>query len=201
MRKIEVSKKSWTSLNLKKMKLNFSKIAKEQYFLKNVRLETGFITNEYGVIGTKTELFSLHIQDGKIVHIDENKNAPAEALDCKNLLLLPAFKDMHVHIDKTLYGLPWQALSPMSRKVTDMIAYEQEIIPQLLQTSTARAELLIDLLQSYGTTFARTHFNVDTTSGLHSLENLQKALDSKKERFKAELVAFPQHGFIYKAIS
>ncbi len=78
--------------------------------------------------------------------------------------MLPAFKDMHVHLDKTLYGLPWQALSPKRRTVADMIAYEQEIIPELLKTSVERGEQLINLLQHYGTTYARTHFNVDTTS-------------------------------------
>ncbi|ULT28147.1 hypothetical protein KUH03_17050 [Sphingobacterium sp. E70] len=42
--------------------------------------------------------------------------------------MLPAFSDMHVHLDKTLYGLPWQAQSPKKRTVLEMIAYEQEII-------------------------------------------------------------------------
>ena len=111
--------------------------------------------------------------------------------------MLPAFKDMHVHLDKTGYGLPWQALSPKRRTVKDMIAYEQEIIPELLKTSVERAGELINLLQSYGTNFVRTHFNIDPTSGLKSLEHLEKALENKKDSFKAELVAFPQHGVFY----
>ena len=57
--------------------------------------------------------------------------------------MLPAFRDMHIHLDKTLYGLPWQALSPKRRTVKDMIAYEQEIIPGLLKTSVGRAEQLM----------------------------------------------------------
>lgn len=176
---------------------HFLKNAADDYTLKNVRLETGFITDEDGIIGTQTDLFCIAIHDGKIKNIYPNSDAAADAIDCKGLLLLPAFKDMHVHIDKTLYGLPWKALAPKPRKVTDMIAYEQAIIPSLLETSTKRAEMLIDLLQKQGTTFARTHFNVDSTSGLRSLANLQKALDHKKERFQAELVAFPQHGLYY----
>lgn len=173
------------------------KNTENKYILKNLRLETGFIKDDCGVIGTNTELFCIEVQDGKIIKISDNDPSLGEAIDCKGLLMLPAFKDMHVHIDKTLYGLPWQALSPQCRKVTDMIAYEQKIIPELLKSSTARAELLIDLMQSYGTTFARSHFNVDTTSGLQSLENLQKALDNKISTFNAELVAFPQHGLYY----
>lgn len=169
----------------------------KKYTLKNVRLETGFIEDECGIIGTNTELFCIEIQGGKIIKISNNNPTLEHAIDGRGMLMLPAFKDMHVHIDKTLYGLPWQALSPQRRKVTDMIAYEQEIIPELLKSSTARAELLIELMQGYGTSYVRSHFNVDPTSGLQSLENLQKALDSKHNTFHAELVAFPQHGLYY----
>ncbi|MDF2516817.1 MAG: amidohydrolase family protein [Sphingobacterium sp.] len=170
---------------------------KGNYTLKNVLLETGYVSDDSGIKATKTELFCVEVNAGKIIRIFPNNPQHARAVDAKGYLMLPAFSDMHVHLDKTLYGLPWQAQSPKKRTVLEMIAYEQEIIPELLKTSTARAEQLIDLLQSYGTTFARTHFNVDTTSGLRSLENLQKALDNRKESFKAELVAFPQHGFFY----
>ncbi|ULT24723.1 hypothetical protein KUH03_38395 [Sphingobacterium sp. E70] len=79
----------------------------------------------------------------------------------------------------------------------DMIAREQEIIPELLKTSVERAEKLIMLLQGYGTNFARTHFNVDPTSGSKSLANLLRALEHVKDSFGAELVAFPQHGLYY----
>lgn len=169
------------------------------YTLKNVRLETSFLTDDKGVHGTQTGLFCIDVRDGKIAKIYANDAAPAHAIDAKGYLMLPAFSDMHVHLDKTLYGLPWQALSPKKRTVLDMIAYEQEIIPDLLKTSTDRGIQLIELLQSYGTTFARTHFNIEPTSGMRSLENLQKALDYKKESFSAELVAFPQHGVFYTA--
>lgn len=78
-----------------------------------------------------------------------------------------------------------------------MIAFEQKVIPELLKTSTARSELLIELLQSKGTSFARSHVNIEPTSKLDSLTHLQKALENKKDSFGAELVAFPQHGIFY----
>lgn len=171
-------------------------IAKGHYTLKNVRLETGFEYENQEVIGTRTDLFCIEIANGKIKAVKAN-NPTEEAIDMKGKLMLPAFKDMHIHIDKTLFGLPWQALSPKRKTVADMIAYEQEIIPKLLKTSTARAEQLIALLQGYGTTYARTHFNVDPTSGLQSFENLLLALEHQKDSFQAELVAFPQHGLYY----
>lgn len=178
------------------MQFPYQLAAKGTYSLKNVRLETGFEYDEDEVIRTKTDLFSMDIEEGKIKAVKPNDPA-SDALDAKGFLMLPAFKDMHIHLDKTWYGLPWQALSSKRRTVKDMIAYEQEIIPELLKTSVERAEQLISLLQHYGTHFARTHFNIDPTSGLQSLENLEKALEHKKDSFKAELVAFPQHGLFY----
>lgn len=178
------------------MQFPYQLTAKGKYLLKNVRLETGFEYENEEVTGTKTDLFSIEIEDGKIKTVKPNEPA-ADAIDGKGFLMLPAFRDMHIHLDKTLYGLPWQALSPKRRTVKDMIAYEQEIIPELLKTSVGRAGQLISLLQHYGTHFARTHFNIDPTSGLQSLEHLELALEHKKDSFKAELVAFPQHGVYY----
>lgn len=178
------------------MQFPYQLVAKGTYSLKNVRLETRFEYNEEEVIRTKTDLFNIEIEEGKIKAVKTN-DPGSDAIDAKGFLMLPAFRDMHIHLDKTLYGLPWQALSPKRRTVKDMIAYEQEIIPELLKTSVERGEQLISLLQHYGTHFARTHFNIDPTSGLNSLENLEKALEHKKDAFKAELVAFPQHGLYY----
>ncbi|GEJ44538.1 amidohydrolase [Chryseobacterium sp. ON_d1] len=178
------------------MQFPYQLTAKGKYTLKNVRLETGFEYENEEVIGTKTDLFSIEIEAGKIKTVKAN-DPRSEGIDVKGYLMLPAFRDMHIHLDKTLYGLPWQALSPKRKTVKDMIAYEQEIIPELLKTSVSRAEQLISLLQHYGTHFVRTHFNIDPTSGLKSLEHLEQALENKKDSFKAELVAFPQHGVYY----
>ncbi len=104
---------------------------------------------------------------------------------------------MHIHLDKTFYGGPWQAVRRRQGGVKGMIALEQQILPEMLKTSTYRAEKLIELLQSCGTSYARSHVNIEPTSKLDSLKNLQKALENKKNTFGAELVAFPQHGVYY----
>ena len=166
------------------------------YSFKNVLLETGFEYDQQEVIRTKTGLFCVEIENNKIKSVTQN-NPNAKAIDAKGRLMLPAFHDMHIHIDKTLFGLPWKAVSQKRRTVKDMIAYEQKIIPELLKTSTNRAEQLIAFIQSYGTHYVRTHFNIDPTSGLTSLEHLEKALENKKDSLSSELVAFPQHGVYY----
>lgn len=164
--------------------------------LKNVRLEIGFEYEEGEVISTKTDLFYIEIENGKITKISPNQ-PNAKAIDAKGFLMLPAFKDMHIHLDKTFYGDKWQAIRKRSGGVKGMIALEQKILPEMLQNSMFKAEKMIELLQSKGTSFARSHVNIEPTSKLESLKNLQKALENKKKTFGAELVAFPQHGVFY----
>ncbi|WP_210151176.1 amidohydrolase [Chryseobacterium scophthalmum] len=165
--------------------------------LKNVRLETGFEYEEGEVVSTKTDLFLIETENGKITKIAPN-DPKAKAVDAKGFLMLPAFKDMHIHLDKTFYGDKWQAVRKRKGGVKGMIALEEQIMPEILKNSTYKAEKMIELIQSKGTAFARSHVNIEPTSKLDSLKNLQKALDNKKKSFGAEIVAFPQHGVFYK---
>ncbi|TWF32789.1 cytosine/adenosine deaminase-related metal-dependent hydrolase [Chitinophaga polysaccharea] len=167
-----------------------------RYTFKNVLLETGFEYDGDEVVKTKTALFCVEIADGKITVITPNDPA-LDAIDAKGWLMLPAFKDMHAHLDKMLYGLPWQAVSGQRRTVKDQIAYEQKMIPEWLKTSIERTEKLVNFLQSNGTHFIRSHFNIDPTSGFESLKHLEIALKNKERTVGAELVAFPQHGLFY----
>lgn len=163
---------------------------------KNVRLETGFIRDEVEVIATETKLFLVVVENGKITEILPN-NSAADAIDAQGYLMLPAMKDMHIHLDKTYYSGPWKARESKFRTVKELIEHEKEVIPTLLPHSTERAKKLVELLHSQGTDFARSHVNIEPTSKLDSLKNLQKALEAKEAGFGAELVAFPQHGVFY----
>ncbi|ASW76279.1 deaminase [Chryseobacterium piperi] len=172
-------------------------LIKNKISLKNVRLETGFMYDEGEVVSTKTDLFSIEIENGKIKTISANQPHNTKAIDAKGYLMLPAFKDMHIHLDKTFYGEKWQAVKKRTGGVKGMIELEQQMLPEMLKNSTFKAEKMIELLQSKGTSFARSHVNIEPTSKLNSLKNLQKALENKKATFGAELVAFPQHGVFY----
>lgn len=165
------------------------------YTLKNVRLETGFDYEEESVLGTRTELFTIEIAAGKIKRIGGNRPV-ADAIDAKGLLMLPSFRDMHIHLDKTLYPDTWRAVR-RSGGIKEMIELEQKTLRDMLKDSTYKAEKLIELLQSKGTGFARSHVNIEPTSRLDSLKNLELALANKNKVFQAELVAFPQHGLYY----
>lgn len=112
-------------------------------------------------------------------------------------MLLPAFCDMHIHLDKTFYGGPWQA--PGSREgktIMDMITLEQKMLPELQPFTEERADALIALIQSFGSTVARSHCNIEPVSGLKNLEALQKVLSRHQQDLTCEIVAFPQHGLL-----
>lgn len=167
----------------------------DTYTLKNVRLETGFEYEGDEVAATQTELFCVEIEDGKIKKIGPNQQE-ANAIDARGMLMLPSFRDMHIHLDKTLYADKWRAVR-RSGGIKGMIELEQRTLGDMLKNSTYKAQKLIELLQSQGTGFARSHVNIEPTSKLDSLKNLEIALADKKDVFGTELVAFPQHGLYY----
>ncbi|MBM7588120.1 cytosine/adenosine deaminase-related metal-dependent hydrolase [Bacillus pakistanensis] len=170
----------------------------KSYWLTNVRLETGFIYENEVVIGTKTDLFHLLIEDGIIKDIvTSDKALPGDAIsqDARSLLALPTFAEMHIHIDKTYYGGPWKAPTPY-KNVFTRIHEEQTLLPKLLPTAKERAEKILELELQNGTTFVRTHCNIDQVVGLRNLEATLEAIESYKNKIETEIVAFPQHGLL-----
>jgi cytosine/adenosine deaminase-related metal-dependent hydrolase len=184
--------------------LRIATVSDARYYLTGVRLEEGFAYQDEMISGTRTGLHAVEIRDGRIAAVlapDAALEAGVPRYDARGLLMLPAFRDMHIHLDKTFYGLPWQAPLPRQGKtIMDMIAREEVLIPQLLPTSQERAEGLIRLLLSQGTTVARSHCNIDPVSGLKSLEHLQAALATYGDSFDCEIVAFPQHGLLHSKV-
>ncbi|MFC4775677.1 amidohydrolase [Paenibacillus sp. GCM10023252] len=173
------------------------------YVLRNVRLESGYVYEGTQVTSTSTIIRHLHIEQGVIAAIHSNAaklpvNIPH--YDAKKLLMLPAFKEMHIHLDKTFYGGPWRAVRPTTRGIFDRIAEEQVLLPQLLPTAQERAEKLIQLILGYGSTYVRSHCNIDPVVGTSNLEHLQKALHNYRDKIRHEIVAFPQHGLLLSNI-
>ncbi|WP_244543878.1 amidohydrolase family protein [Bosea lupini] len=185
-------------------KTGITTLTDRHYYLGGVRLEDGFDYDGDIVVGTRTGLYTLEIKDGAIAALHPAGATLSAALpryDAGGQLALPAMRDMHIHLDKTFYGGPWQAPRPRQGKtIMDMIALEEKLIPTLLPTSQERAEGLIALLQSKGTTTARSHCNIDPVSGLKSLEHLLLALEKHRDDFSCEIVAFPQHGLLHSKV-
>lgn len=174
------------------------------YLIADVRLEEGFERDGDVIVATRTALYTLEIRDGRIAALHAAGSPLPAGLPtyrAHGQLALPTMRDMHIHLDKTFYGGPWQAPRPRKGKtIMDMIALEEKLLPQLLPTSVERAEGLIALLQSKGSTVARSHCNIDPVSGLKSLEHLKRALEKHADDFTCEIVAFPQHGLLHSQV-
>lgn len=167
------------------------------YWLTNVKLETGYTYEEAKISQTETEICSLLIEDGRIKRIISGiaQEEGTLTFDANRLLVLPAFEEMHIHIDKTYYSGPWKACMP-AENIFTRFNEEKTILPKQLATAQHRAENMLGLLLRNGATNIRTHCNVDPVIGLRNLEATLAALGTYKDRLSGRIVAFPQHGLL-----
>src|SRR5712671_1201502 len=153
-------------------------------FLTNCRLADGRVVD-------------IGIADGKIAIVGEGaaptSSNSAPALDIGGDLVLPGLVDGHMHLDKTLTGLPWMghAAGPtrMSRIETD-----KTILPYLPLSTEERAGNLIELCVAHGTAHLRTHVDIDLEGRLTRLEGVLAARERHAGRATVQIVAFPQSG-------
>jgi cytosine/adenosine deaminase-related metal-dependent hydrolase len=144
-----------------------------------------------------SRLVDIGIADGKIAIVGEGAASAlsnsAPALDIGGDLVLPGLVDGHMHLDKTLTGLPWMghAAGPtrMSRIETD-----KTILPHLPLSTEERAGNLTRECVARGTSHMRTHVDIDLESGLAKLEGLLAARERYRDRATVQIVAFPQSG-------
>ncbi|KZE50462.1 deaminase [Brevibacillus parabrevis] len=168
------------------------------YWITNVRLERGYRTENGKIVATDTELAHLLIEDGRIAQIAYGDEAGASGLgvkDANGLLAVPSFQDMHIHIDKTYYGGPWKAVTPV-KGILERLEEESRLMPKLLPTAQERAEKMLELLLSAGSTKIRSHCNIDPYIGLKNLEATLAAMETFSGKLECEVVAFPQQGLL-----
>ncbi|MGE6375850.1 amidohydrolase [Peribacillus muralis] len=168
------------------------------YWLKNARLECGYLKEDGRVTGTMTDLFHLLIDDGKITRIVKDgepipNDVPVE--DAEGLLVLPSFIEKHVHLDKTLMGDVWRACTPSS-SVIERFENEKKVLPTIATSTQKRAETLLEVLLASGSTHVRTHVDIYPEVRLQNLEQVQQALETYSNRLSSEIVAFAQHGLL-----
>ncbi|WP_103105709.1 amidohydrolase family protein [Brevibacillus reuszeri] len=171
---------------------------KESFWIANASLECSFSVENGRVNGTNTERFHVFVKDGhfeRIIPATQPLPVGEVVWDADGLLMLPSFKEMHIHLDKTFYGGPWQAVIPAPNRFF-RIEQEQELLPRQLPVAKERAEKLLQLIQSHGATHVRTHCNIDPVIGLKNMEATLQALETFSGKLSWEMVAFPQHGLL-----
>jgi cytosine deaminase len=116
-----------------------------------------------------------------------------ECIDLDGKLLLPAFVDGHIHLDKTHWGAP-RLPHLEGRSVRERIAVERLQRHQVALPIEARASALVRTLIANGATRARSHIDIDNDVGLANLEAVLSVREAFSDWIDIQLVAFPQSG-------
>jgi cytosine/creatinine deaminase len=119
----------------------------------------------------------------------------AERIDLGGALLVPGMVDGHIHLDKTLLGLPFQP-HRAGNTVAERIAREKQLRRELRYSVEDRAKRLIQQVVTYGTTALRSHVDIDTEVGLSGLHALLRVKEIARALVDIQIVAFPQSGIL-----
>lgn len=170
----------------------------QQLLIKDALLETGFVDQEGQPTATQTEKQDLLIENGSITKVAQNITAPQGSIvyQANGKLVLPSFREMHIHVDKTYFSGPWKACKPITKGILTRIEEEQELLPKQLQFAEERAKQVIAHLITQGHTHIRSHCNIDPSIGLQNLAATVNAFEAFKGQVTFDIVAFPQHGLL-----
>jgi cytosine deaminase len=135
--------------------------------------------------------------EGKTIHtIGQGLDLKAdEVIDVEGKLVVPAFIDPHIHLDKV------NILDSVRKNVSGTLTEAIEIIWDRKKQYTdedviLRAGAVLDKALMNGTLAIRTHVDIDTIGGLKPLEGVLALREKYKDKMTLQLVAFPQEGII-----
>ena len=140
----------------------------------------------------------LLLADGRIARIAPAGTVPpdgAEVRDLGGLLVLPGLVEGHIHLDKTLLGLPWMPHVP-GGSVPERIEAEKRLRRDLALPIGARAEVLLGRCHRHGVVAMRCHVDIDDEVGVRGVEALLEVRERWRDRIDIQLVAFPQSGIL-----
>lgn len=167
--------------------------------IKNALLETGYCYDQGMVVATETKKMTLLVEHGsfkKVTSESIEETSSMTVIDAQGQLVLPAFKEMHTHLDKTYFGGEWKAPQPTTNGIFSRMAEEAELLPLQFEELEQRAHLLIQHYIKQGHTHLRTHVNVDPIMKTRHMKKIVSILKEYDEQITYEIVAFPQHGIL-----
>ena len=121
-------------------------------------------------------------------------SAGAQTVDGGGLLVLPGMIDGHVHLDKTLTGLPWMPY-PAGPDRASRIATERGL-RATLPPPAERASNLVRQAVAAGTTAFRSHADIGPDIGVRHVEALLEVKAAFAHAADFQIVAFPQYGVL-----
>jgi cytosine/adenosine deaminase-related metal-dependent hydrolase len=142
-------------------------------------------------------LVDIHLDGGRIGRITPTGDGPPDqgGIDLAGRLAVPGFVDGHIHLDKTMLGMPFQPHRP-GPSVAERIAIEKTVLSNLPIRVEARARALVAQASRFGTTTLRSHVDIDTDWRLSNLHALLRVRDEVRDAMDIQIVAFPQNGIL-----
>lgn len=150
--------------------------------LQDARLPTGAVADVV-IVGDRI----ARVGAGAASGLDDVINCPAR-------LVLPAFVDGHVHLDKVLIR---DELREHDGTLAGAIgAIHERKRRYTVEDVRARARTVIEDSVRLGTTRLRSHVDVDTIGGLVPLEGVMAAAADCADIASVQTIAFPQEGLL-----
>jgi cytosine deaminase len=136
------------------------------------------------------------IKDGRIAAIAPSIDAHgAEVEELAGQLVLPAFVDAHCHLDKTLWGGPWVS-NTSGTELVRMIENGRIRRAEFGIPNEGHVTALLEQMVTRGTSYVRTHTDIDPEIGLTGVEAVLAAASRLEGKVTVEQVAFPQCGLL-----
>jgi cytosine deaminase len=148
-----------------------------------------------GATTTDARRVDIVIAGETIAAIVPAGQAPADCdrIDAAGQLAAPSFVEGHIHLDKTLLGLPFIPHLP-GDTVALRIAAEKELRRTVALPVEERGGRLIEQIAAFGTGSLRSHVDIDTEVGLKGLHSLLRLKERYWDLVDIQIVAFPQSG-------
>jgi len=140
----------------------------------------------------------IEVAGGRIAALlpASDKPATGDALDLAGALVLPPLVDGHIHLDKTLLGLPWIPNQAAGNRVADRIEAERKVRAARTVPEAETGANLVRQVVASGTLHMRSHVDIDNQLGLKNLHEILKVRERFRDLVTIEIVAFPQSGIL-----
>jgi cytosine deaminase len=138
----------------------------------------------------------IEVEGGRISALLPVSTSAQDGVDLGGTLVLPPLVDGHIHLDKTLLGLPWIPNQSAGNTVSDRIEAERRVRAARTVPEFETGSNLVRQVVTSGTLHMRTHVDVDNQLGLRNLHEVLKIREHLRDLVTIEIVAFPQSGIL-----
>jgi len=125
-------------------------------------------------------------------------SASGPEIDGRGRILIPAFSDVHVHLDSTRIGLPFREHTGQ-RGIWNMVMNDRDNWRTAEVPLPERVAGTLERMIARGTTRVRSYAQVDVDSKLEKYDAVVAAKEKFADQAEVQLMIFPQAGILREA--